>query len=104
MTDIGNSLLHNPFWEHDSLYDSISNMIDFPLPLPDETPFHTVKDLSVDIPENPLSYIDDTIGVTPDIDDNALRMSRVIPLAIMTLAGPLLDQYDVKRYHLFNEI
>lgn len=34
-------------------------------------------------------YIDDTIGVTPDLNNNTLRMNRVIPLAIRTLACPV---------------
>lgn len=36
-----------------------------------------------------IFYIDDNIGITPDINNNALRMTQVIPLAIRTLARPL---------------
>jgi len=86
IVDVGNVILHNPFWGHEQLFDPISNQIEKPLSLPDDEPFHTAKDLSVVIPRNDSGYIniyiDDNIGVTPDIGDNTLRLSRAIPLAI----------------------
>jgi len=93
ITDIGNSLIQNEFWDHNIIFDPVSDMIDTPSSLPDNIPFHTAKELSMSLPENSLGYIDiyidDTIGVTPDLNDNALRMSRAIPLAIRTLARPI---------------
>jgi len=89
----GISLLHNPFWDHNSLFNPISTTLDDPLHLPDNIPFHAAKELSVKLPTNPLGYIDiyidDNIGVTPDLNDNALRMNQAIPLAIHTLAHPI---------------
>jgi hypothetical protein len=98
IADIANTLLHNPFWNHNELSDSVSDLIDPPLPLPDDVPFHASKELSVSLPENSLGYvdifIDDNIGVVLDIDDNAKRLQRAIPLAIHTIARPL-DPEDV---------
>jgi hypothetical protein len=58
-------------------------------------PFHPSLPLSVTIPMNDLGkvdiYPDDSIGVVPDIDDNARRVNRAIPLAIHALPRPLSD-------------
>jgi hypothetical protein len=93
IVDVGNVILRNPFWDHKQLFDPISNQIEKPLSLPDDEPFHTVKDLSVVLPRNDSGYIDiyidDNIGVTPDIGNNTLRLSRAIPLAIRTLSRPI---------------
>jgi len=93
IVDVGNVILRNPFWDHEHLFDPISNQIENPLSLPDDEPFHTAKDLSVVLPRNDSGYIniniDDNIGVTPDISDNTLRLSRAIPLAIRTLSRPI---------------
>ncbi len=37
-------------------------------------------------------YIDDTIGITPNLQDNACRVSRAILLAIHTLARPICNK------------
>jgi hypothetical protein len=91
--DVGNVILRNPFWDHKQLFDPISNQIEKPLSLPDDEPFHTAKDLSVVLPRNDSGYvdiyIDNNIGITPDIGDNTLRLSRAIPLAIRTLSRPI---------------
>ncbi len=43
MTDIANSLLHNEFWDHNTLYNSLSNDLEDPLSLDDNVPFHPAK-------------------------------------------------------------
>jgi hypothetical protein len=58
IADIGNSLIHNPFWDHASLFDPISSTLEDPLFLPDVTPFHPAQELSVKLPTNTLGYID----------------------------------------------
>jgi hypothetical protein len=93
ITDVANTLLQNPFWDHTSIFDPASDMLDPPLPLPDSEPFHQARDMAVTLPPNDLGYvdifIDDNIGFVLDSNDNALRMIRAIPLAIRTISQPL---------------
>lgn len=90
ITDIVNSLLQNDFWNHNNLYDPISDELDTPLALPASVPFHQVKELSVSIAPNDKGkidiYIDDSIGIAPDIANAPVRVTRAIPLAIRTLS------------------
>jgi hypothetical protein len=56
-----------------------------------------------------IFYIDDNIGITPDINNNALRMTQVIPLAIRTLARPLnasdvIPRKDIILLKKFKEV
>jgi hypothetical protein len=93
ITDIGNSLLINQLWDHKSLYEDISLPLEVPLSLPEEIPFAQAKTVSVNIPAVDTSkidiYIDDSIGVAPDIGETPSRVARAIPLAIRTMARPL---------------
>jgi hypothetical protein len=95
---MANSLLHNPFWDHNDLYDSLSDSIDRPKSLLDDIPFQHVKDLAAVLPDNLGGYIDiyidDNLGVTPDIGDNMTRLNRVLPLAIYTIVRPK-DTLDI---------
>lgn len=101
ITDVANVILYNPFWDYNDLYDPLSDSIETPLPLPDEVPFHPAKDLAVQLPDNTNgyidSYIDDTIGVVPDVGDNTKKLSRAIPLAIHTIARSTDDQDAIPR-------
>jgi hypothetical protein len=69
LADLSNALVHNTHWNHNELYDTISDDLDHPLSLPDSLPFHPAKELSVTLPKNDLGqvdiYIDDIIGLTP---------------------------------------
>lgn len=42
-------------------------------------------------------YIDDSIGIAPDIGDTPSRVSRAIPLAIWMLSRPLSDNDVIPR-------
>jgi hypothetical protein len=90
-------LIQNPNWDHNTFFDPLSTTIEHPATLPDEIPFAKTKELAVNIPINNLGkadiYIDDTIGIALDIDDNVKRVSAAIPLAIHTLTR-LLDSFD----------
>jgi len=101
ITDIGNSLLLNQAWDHHSLFDKISDSLDHPLDLPPNTPFHQARDLSVKIPENDAGkidiFIDDSIGVAPDIGEAPLRVVRAIPLAIRSISRPLSSEEVIPR-------
>jgi hypothetical protein len=61
--------------------------------LPSGVAFAQTKDLLVHIPRNDIGkvdiYIDDTIGITLDNQDNIQCVSAAIPLAIHTIARPL---------------
>ncbi len=97
LADVCNSLIQNDYWNHHTLVVPLSRNIEPPLDLPDSIPFHPAKPLSIQIPHNDRGkvdiYIDDTIGIAPDIDDNVDRVSKSIPLAIHSLARPL-DSLD----------
>lgn len=101
ITDIGNSLLQNDMWLHDELYDPISDQLDAPLELPVSVPFHQARDLSVCIPPNDKGkvdiYIDDSIGIAPDIASAPTRVIRAIPLAICSLSLPNSAQDIIPR-------
>jgi hypothetical protein len=90
LADVCNCLIHNPCWEKNNLFDTFSDRLGLPQSLPDPLPFHQAKPMSVKIPPNDLGkvdiYIDDTIGIAPDINDNATRVSSSIPLVIHALA------------------
>jgi len=101
IADIGNTILHSSLWDHNSLFDPLSSQIELPSPLPDEIQFALAKELAVSLPENPAGYIDvyidDNIGVTLDLGDNAIHLCRAIPLAIRTIARPLVDSDVIPR-------
>jgi hypothetical protein len=89
IADVSNALIHNAFWDHSSLFDEISVSLDAPRLMDDDVPFHPAKPLAVNIATNDVGkvdiYIDDSIGVALDLDNNPRRMSRAIPLAIRTI-------------------
>jgi len=101
MTDIGNSLLVNDAWDHIDLFDPISNSIEEPQPLADSVPFRPARDLSINIPTNDAGkidiFIDNSIGVAPDLGEVPSRVIRAIPLAIWTLARPASTQDIIPR-------
>jgi hypothetical protein len=70
-----------------------------PKSLPESIPFHQARELSMEIPINNMGktdiYIDDTIGIAPDINENNLWVSYIIPLAIHTLARPSSDSNPI---------
>lgn len=98
ITDLANSILHNPFWDHENTFDPLSKSIETPVLLPDDLPYHPAKDLAVQLPENLGGYIDiyidDILGVVPDLGDNVKRLYIAIPLAIHTFARPT-DESDI---------
>jgi hypothetical protein len=64
-------------------------------------PFTKARELSVLVPQNDNGnidiYIDDSIGIAPDIGDTPSRVSRAIPLAIWMLSRPLSDNDVIPR-------
>jgi hypothetical protein len=74
IADIGNSMIQNVFWDHSSLFDKISDSLDAPGLIEDDILFHQAKPLAADIPTNNVGkvdiYIDDSISIALDINDN----------------------------------
>jgi len=89
VADVTNARIHNAFWDHSSLFDEISDSLDAPRSMDDDVPFHPAKPLAVNIPTNDVGkvdiYIDDSIVVALDLDNNPCRVSRAIPLAIQAI-------------------
>jgi hypothetical protein len=90
--DICNAFIINKFWDH-KIFDPISNHLLEMIYLPDSTPFHPAKELSVKLPKNDMGladiYINDSIGVALDIDPYPSRVNKAIALAIHSLARPI---------------
>jgi hypothetical protein len=67
-------LIQNPNWDHNSLFDTLSNNIENLECLPNNIPFAQTKALVINIPVNDTGkadiYIDDTIGIALDKNDN----------------------------------
>jgi hypothetical protein len=105
-TDIANMLIQNQFWDHKSIYDNLSTTIQVPESLPDDIAFTHTKELAVNIPTNDIGkadiYIDDTIGVALDKNDNVKRVSAAIPLAIHILSRPLDSLDDIPRKEIIS--
>jgi len=101
ITDIGNSLLQNNCWDHTTLFDHVSNGLETPISITNDTPLAKARAVSVPIPANDNGridiFIDDSIGVAPEIGDAPLRLIRAIPLAIRTVSRPLTDDDFVPR-------
>jgi len=100
-TDIGNTLLLNDEWDHQTIFDPISNQIENALSLPDSVKFHQSRDLAVQLPPNDRGkidiFIDDSIGVALDLGSTPIRVNQAIPLAIRTLARPLSEKVVIPR-------
>lgn len=82
--------IHNPFWDHNSF-------------LSIDTPFVETKSLAISIPINSIGkaniYVNDTIVIALDTDNNVKHVSAAIPLAIYSIARPLdpLDKIPEKE-------
>jgi len=96
LADLCNSIIQNVNCDHTCLFDPLSLDIDSPLSLPDDLEFHPAIPLTIKVPENDLGkvdiYLDDSIGIAPEIDDNATRVNQTIPLIIHALARPYLER------------
>ncbi len=101
LADTCKTLLHCIGWDQQSFYDEFSDSIPPPIYLPEDLPFKSAKDLSVNIPPNDIGkvdvYIDDNIVIIPDIGDNHIRAIRAISLAIHSISRPV-DTSDNELY------
>jgi len=101
ITDIGNSLLINEHWDHHTIFDTISTNLETKITLAQYIPFAKARDITVPVPAVDTGkidiFIDDFIGVAPDIGETPSRVVRAIPLAIRTLARPLSQEDIIPR-------
>jgi len=99
-------LIQNPSWNHNSLFDPLSNNIETPECLPNSIPFAQTKALAVDIPVNDIGktdiYIDDTIGIAQDKNDSVKRVSAAIPQTIHTLSRPFDNLDEIPRKEIIS--
>jgi hypothetical protein len=107
MIDVCNSLIINKFWDHEKLFELISNQLNEIISLPDASRFHPAKEFSVKLPQNNIGladiYIDDSIRVAPDIASNPTRVNRAIALAINSLARPLNENDPLPRHPMTSQ-
>ena len=68
IADMVNSILHHPYWDHNTLFNPLSETIVPPESLSDDVSFHAAKELAVSLPKHLRGYIDiyidDTLGVS----------------------------------------
>jgi hypothetical protein len=73
--------------------DQLFLTIKKPDPLPDSIDFALAQEIAVEIPSNDIGkvdiYIDDTIGIGLDLEDNVRRVQKAVPLIITSFARPL---------------
>ena len=92
--DLAMKILQDDDWDPSTLHAPNSNLVPAPKLLDMSIPFGVGRELIVDVPANPRGikdvYIDDTTGLTVDIENsnNVMRLERAILLAIYTAARP----------------
>jgi hypothetical protein len=99
--DIANELIQNSQWNHSSVFDPISSQLLVPKRLPPDTPYEPALPLAINVPINDKGkgdiYIDDSIFICPDLNDNIERIAKAAPLAINSITRPLLKQEPLPR-------
>lgn len=75
--DTCNTLIQNDHWDHNRLSNPISNLIDEPLNLPESIPFGQVLMMDMLLNNRGFTdiYIDNSIGIAPDIGDTPLQVN-----------------------------
>lgn len=101
MVDICNIIIHNEYWNPNTLFDPILHTLPPPTSLPDDVPFYQAKELAVQILDDDAGktdiYLNDTIRIAPDINNNVQKVCYAIPLAIHTLSRPTHDGNLIPR-------
>jgi len=94
LTDFGNDIIKNSFWDHNKAQATNPHPASIPVPIlqPDTTPFSIAlpADVSLNLPRYGWvdGYIDDLVGVCLHQGVNEARTIRAILLAISTFAQP----------------
>ena len=101
--DLAMRILQDEDWDPNTLHAPNPELVPTAKMLDDDIPFAVGRKLIVDVPVNPRGvtdvYIDDTIGLTVDIDgtNNVMRLERAILLAIFTAARPKHPSEPIPR-------
>ncbi|KAL9183869.1 hypothetical protein ACHAXT_004725 [Thalassiosira profunda] len=99
--DLANEILRCDKWEPRALHAPRPELVPPKLLLDEDVPYAEGRELIVDIPADPRGaadvFIDDTIGITVDMGDNALRLERAILLAIHVAARPKHEDEPIPR-------
>ena len=99
--DLANHLLSNSKWNHNKYFSPIQHKVP-PIDSPTgDSPFSQALPMIVNVPNDPKGhaeiYIDDFMVAVVDINDNASRANKAVPLAIHTMGRPLLSQEPTPR-------
>ena len=104
--DLVNELLRSEEWSPEEFEPFIPIEIPKAAYLPKDIPFAQAKPLSVHIPPSDVGkcdvFIDDKIGITPDLGNNVRRLATIIPLVICLLARPLHKDEPILRTALLS--
>jgi len=101
--DLAMRILHDEEWDPATLHAPEPELVPPAEFLDDAIPFGKGKQLIVDVPVNPRGvtdvFIDDTIGLTVDIEgsNNIIRLERAILLAIHVAARPKHSAEPIPR-------
>jgi hypothetical protein len=99
--DLANDILHSDNWDPTTLHSPHTISLPLEKDSSEHSPFTPGKDLDVYLFPDPRGkveiYIDDGITVIPDINDNRLRGTNAMALAIHTICRPISPDEPIKR-------
>ena len=101
--DLAMRILQDEDWDPNTLHAPNPELVPRAKMLDDGIPFAVGRKLIVDVPVNPKGvtdvYIDDTVGLTVDVEDsnNVMRLERALLLAIFTAARPKHPSEPIPR-------
>ena len=99
--DLANHLLSNPKWNHNKYVSPIQDKVPPIESSKEDSPFLQALPMIVKVPHDPKGhaeiYIDVFMVAAVDINDNASRTNKAVPLAIHTMGRPLLSHEPTPR-------
>ena len=99
--DLANHLISNPKWNHKKYMSPIQDKVPPSESSTEDYPFSQALPMIVKVPHDPKGhaeiYIEDFMVAVVDINDNATRANKSVPLAIHTLGRPLLSHEPTPR-------
>ena len=104
--DLVNTLQTLPNFQPEHYLHLIPAKIPPQSPLNEDIPYKQAEQLSVYIEPNDCGksdiYLDDNIGIAPDLRDNVRRLSVIMPLVICLLGRPLHENEPIIRKWLLS--
>jgi hypothetical protein len=99
--NLANAILLSDDWNPLSLQSPAQHLVPDKIVWANDTPFGIGRDLIVDIPANPRGtvelYINDFVGLTVDINNNAVRLKRAPLLAVGSAAQEVSEVEPLPR-------